>query len=72
MWQTKYASAVPKNLRVGVNFWLCSAGRRFPHRASVVRALNDSNFSDFGPAKLFLTLVLTKTIFEEGTLLTEA
>ena len=22
MWQTKYASAVPKNLGVGENFWL--------------------------------------------------
>ena len=26
MWQTKYASAVPKNLGVGVDFWLCSEG----------------------------------------------
>ena len=26
MWQTKYASAVPKNLGVGVNFQLCSEG----------------------------------------------
>ena len=26
MWQTKYALAVPKNLGVGVNFWLCSEG----------------------------------------------
>ena len=26
MWQTKYTSAVPKNLEVGVNFWLCSEG----------------------------------------------
>ena len=24
MWQTKYTSAVPINLGVGVNFWLCS------------------------------------------------
>ena len=24
MWQTKYASAVPKNLWVGVDFWPCS------------------------------------------------
>ena len=40
MWQTKYASAVPKNLGVGVDFRPCSegdffTGRRFPHRASV-------------------------------------
>ena len=26
MWQTKYASAVPKNLGVGVDFWQCSEG----------------------------------------------
>ena len=26
MWQTKYASAVPKNVRVGVDFWLCNEG----------------------------------------------
>ena len=26
MWQTKYASAAPKNLGVGVNFWPCSEG----------------------------------------------
>ena len=26
MWQTKYASAVPKNLGVGVDFRPCSAG----------------------------------------------
>ena len=26
MWQTKYASAVPKNLEVGVDFWPCSEG----------------------------------------------
>ena len=26
MWQTKYASAVPKNLGVGVNFQPCSLG----------------------------------------------
>ena len=26
MWQTKYASAVPKNLGVGVNFRPCSEG----------------------------------------------
>jgi hypothetical protein len=24
MWQTKYASAVPKNLGLGLNFWPCS------------------------------------------------
>ena len=26
MWHTKYASAVPKNLGVGVNYWPCSEG----------------------------------------------
>ena len=26
MWQTKYASAVPKNLGLGLNFWPCSEG----------------------------------------------
>ena len=26
MWQTKYASAEPKNLGVGVDFWPCSEG----------------------------------------------
>ena len=26
MWQTKYASAVPKNLELGLNFRLCSEG----------------------------------------------
>ena len=26
MWQTKYASAMPKNLGVGVDFRLCSEG----------------------------------------------
>ena len=36
MWQTKYASAVPKNLGVGVNF----RPRLFPLWASVVRDEN--------------------------------
>ena len=26
MWHTNYASAVPKNLGVGLSFWLCSEG----------------------------------------------
>jgi hypothetical protein len=26
MWQTKYASAVPNNLGLGLNFWPCSEG----------------------------------------------
>ena len=26
MWQTKYASAVTKNLGAGVDFWPCSEG----------------------------------------------
>jgi hypothetical protein len=26
MWQTKYATAVPNNLRVGFDFWPCSEG----------------------------------------------
>ena len=26
MWQTIYASAVPKNLGLGVDFWPCSEG----------------------------------------------
>ena len=37
MWQTKYALAVPKNLRAGVTFWLCS--KQFRHLASVVGAM---------------------------------
>ena len=44
MWQTKYASAVPKNLGVGVNFWPCSKGyflwvfvvRDLRHRTSLL------------------------------------
>ena len=35
MRQTKYALAVPKNLEVGVDFWLFSEGDSL--RASVVR-----------------------------------
>ena len=34
MWQTKYASAVPKNLGVGVDFWLCSEGNFLTGRPS--------------------------------------
>ena len=30
MWQTKYASAVPKNLGVGVDFWLFNEGDFLP------------------------------------------
>jgi hypothetical protein len=26
LWQTKYASAIPKNLGMEVEFWLCSEG----------------------------------------------
>ena len=26
MWQTEYASAVPKNFGLGLNFWPCSEG----------------------------------------------
>ena len=44
MWQTKYASAVPKNLGVGVNFWPCSEGYFW---ASVVRGIKCST-SDGG------------------------
>ena len=36
MWQTKYASAIPKNLGLGLNFRPCS-DRLFPLWASVVR-----------------------------------
>jgi hypothetical protein len=32
MWQTKYALAVPKNLGLGFNFWLCSEGFFFSGR----------------------------------------
>jgi hypothetical protein len=32
MWKTKYASAVPKNLRLGLNFRPCSAGIFFSGR----------------------------------------
>ena len=32
MWQTKYASAVPKNLGVGLNFQSCSEGFFFSGR----------------------------------------
>jgi hypothetical protein len=36
MWQTKYASAVPKNLGLGLNFWPFSEGY-FLSGGSVVR-----------------------------------
>ena len=32
IWQTKYASAVPKNLGVGVDFWPCSGGNFLTRR----------------------------------------
>ena len=32
MWQTKYASAAPKNLGLGVNFWPFSEGYFFSGR----------------------------------------
>ena len=32
MWQTKYASAVPKNLGLGFDFWPCSEGNFFTGR----------------------------------------
>ena len=35
MWQKKYASAIPKNFGVGVNFRPCSEG--YPLWVSVVR-----------------------------------
>ena len=31
MWQTKYASAVTKNLELGDDFQTCSEGDRYPH-----------------------------------------
>ena len=37
MWQTKYAPAVPKNLRLGLNFRPCSEG--YFLWASVVRGM---------------------------------
>ena len=43
MWQTKYASAVPKNLGLGFNFWPCSEGY-FPLWVSIVRAIYHSHF----------------------------
>ena len=36
MWQTKYASAVPKNLGLGSNFWPCSEGNFFSGRLTTV------------------------------------
>ena len=42
MWLTKYASTVPKNLGVGVNFWPCSEGYFLSGRLkSVVLPIND-------------------------------
>ena len=38
MWQTKYASAVPKSLGVGLNFWPCSEGYFLPGRLQSVSA----------------------------------
>ena len=40
MWQTKYASAIPKHLGEGVDFRPCSESD-FPHGASVVRDMLD-------------------------------
>ena len=40
MWQTKYASAVTKNLEVGVDFRPYSEGE-IPHWVSVVRAFHN-------------------------------
>ena len=40
MWLTKYASTVPKNLGVGVNFRQCSEDYFPSVRASVVRGLH--------------------------------
>ena len=40
MWQTKYASAVPKNLGLGVDFWPCSEGELLTVRPqSVVKGI---------------------------------
>ena len=33
MWQTKYTSAIPKNLGVGVDFWPCSEDNFFTGRS---------------------------------------
>ena len=35
MWQTKYASAVPKNLGVGVNFRPCSDSQIYVHGCGI-------------------------------------
>ena len=40
MWQTKYASAVPKNLGVGVNFRPCSEGYFLSGRPYTVYTYN--------------------------------
>ena len=51
MWQTKYASAVPKNLGLGLNLWPCSEGYfLFGHPYSV-QGLNAHFFAHiFGRA----------------------
>ena len=66
MWQTKYASAVPKNLGVGVDFRPCSEGD-FPHRASVVRGYTYLAYYTYAICKgqliskaNFLVLIWTK------------
>ena len=42
MWQTKYASTVPKNLGVGVNFRPCSEGYFLSGRDNNTSAQNNS------------------------------
>ena len=46
MWQTKYASVVPKNLVVGVDFWLCSEGNFLTGRPqSVTKRMSSSTYN---------------------------
>ena len=59
MWQTKYASAVPKNLGVGVNFWPCSEGYFLSGRPYSVAAYDSAEIQQLekialGPNLVFL------------------
>ena len=43
MWQTKYTSAIPKNLGVGVDFRPCSEGDFLTGRPCIGTILHNSN-----------------------------
>ena len=59
MWQTKYASAVPKYLGEGVNFWL------FPLWESVVRELHHQ-FDKLDDKKIGISKKISSTHDQEN------